>query len=79
MDTETLITDSWLDLVEQGDISIFGCRAFRDVSYHVEVLHMRNLLRECRKFVEVGCEQAEGMCFGCKMSVMRIRVTNIMS
>lgn len=79
MNTETLITHSGFDLVEQGDISIFGGRAFRDVRYYVEVLHMRNLLRECRKFMKVGCEQAESMYLSCKMSVMRVRVTNIMS
>lgn len=64
MDTKTLITDTFFDLVQQCDVpflptpfSIFVL----DESFHMQVLHVRVLFRKGGKLVKVGGEETKAV------------------
>lgn len=64
MDTETLITDTFFDLVQQRNVpflrtpfSIFVL----DKGFNVQVLHVRILFRKAGKLVEMGGEETEAV------------------
>ena len=69
MDTETLIANAFLDLVQQGDstalFAIFGY-----VRYHMKVLDMSKALFESSELVKMRCKQAETANIGSDVSAI---------
>lgn len=64
MDTETLITDTFFNLVQQCDVPFlptpFSIFVF-DESFHMQVLHVRVLFRKGGKLVKVSGEETEAV------------------
>lgn len=64
MDTKTLITDTFFDLVQQCNVPFlptpFSIFVF-DQGFNVQILNMRVLFRKGGKLVEVGCEETEAV------------------
>lgn len=64
MDTKTLITDTFFDLVQQCDVPFlptpFSIFVF-DESFHMQVLHVRVLFRKSGKLVKVGGEETKAV------------------
>lgn len=62
MDTKTLITDTFFDLVQQCDVPFLPARFsifVFDESFHMQVLHVRVLFRKGGKLVKVGGEETK--------------------
>ena len=72
MYTKALVADPRFDLVQQGDVLWLILAVAGYMSDNVEVLDMGYLLIKCGKFVEMGCEQAEGMDLGSNMPTGRL-------
>lgn len=64
MDTKTLITDTFFDLVQQCDVPFLPTRFsifVFDESFHMQVLHVRVLFRKGGKLVKVGGEETKAV------------------